>query len=88
MDGMELSQIATTQMKVSPRLVAVNHVLELSSMELQTLINAELSENPALEKLDKPTCPRCACGHRGSFCAHCMSAQRDQQPARCRGGRA
>ncbi len=76
MDGMELSQIATTQMKVSPRLVAMNHVLELSSMELQDLINAELSENPALEKLDKPTCPRCGAAIEGPFCAHCMSAQR------------
>ena len=54
MDGMELSQLATTQMKVSPRLVAMNHVLELSSMELQELINAELGENPALEMMDKP----------------------------------
>ena len=58
--GMELSQIATTQMKVSPRLVAMNHVLELSSIELQELINAELGENPALEMMDKPTCPRWA----------------------------
>lgn len=73
---MELSQIATTQMKVSPRLVAMNHVLELSSMELQDLINAELSENPALEKLDKPSCPRCGAAIEGPVCAHCMSAQR------------
>ncbi len=77
MDGMELSQIATTQMKVSPRLVAMNHVLELSSMELQDLINAELSENPALEKLDKPSCPRCGAAIEGPVCAHCMSAQRN-----------
>src|SRR5215213_3811361 len=75
LDGMELSQIATTQMKVSPRLVAMNHVLELSSMELQELINAELGENPALEMMDKPTCPRCGAALEGSICHHCMQAQ-------------
>ena len=75
MDGMELSQLATTQMKVSPRLVAMNHVLELSSMELQELINAELGENPALEMMDKPTCPRCGAAQEGPICAHCLSRQ-------------
>ena len=75
LDGMELSQIATTQMKVSPRLVAMNHVLELSSMELQELINAELGENPALEMMDKPTCPRCGAALEGPICHHCMQAQ-------------
>jgi RNA polymerase sigma-54 factor len=76
LDGMELSQIATTQMKVSPRLVAMNHVLELSSMELQELINAELGENPALEMVDKPTCPRCGAALEGPVCQHCLQAQR------------
>jgi len=82
MDGMELSQIATTQMKVSPRLVAMNHVLELSSMELQSLINAELSENPALDMVDKPTCPRCGAALDGPMCAHCMSATKGAQEQR------
>lgn len=84
MDGMELSQLATVQMKVSPRLVAMNHVLELSSMELQELINAELSENPALEMLDKPTCPRCGAALDKPICPHCMTGtkpvEREQQP--------
>jgi len=76
LEGMELSQVATTQMKVSPRLVAMNHVLELSSMELQELINAELGENPALEMMDKPSCPRCGAALEGPICHHCMQAQK------------
>jgi RNA polymerase sigma-54 factor len=72
-EGMELSQVATVQMKVSPRLVAMNHVLELSSMELQELINAELAENPALEMVDKPTCPRCGAAMGATVCSHCMT---------------
>jgi len=78
-DGMELSQIATTHMKVSPRLVAMNHVLELSSMELQELINAELSENPALEIVDKPICPHCGAAMEGPVCPHCLSTQKQQE---------
>ncbi|HEX2032746.1 MAG TPA: hypothetical protein VHS99_01055, partial [Chloroflexota bacterium] len=73
---MELSQVATTSMKVSPRLVAMNHVLELSSLELQELIAGELAENPALELVDKPRCPRCgaALDKPGApVCPHCLS---------------
>ena len=77
-DGMELSQLQTVQMKVSPRLVAMNHVLELSSMELQELINTELAENPALEILDKPTCPRCGAALEKPVCAHCMTRDDSQ----------
>jgi len=75
-EGMELSQYQTVQMKVSPRLVAMNHVLELSSMELQELINQELAENPALELVDKPTCPHCGAALEKSVCPHCLSTNR------------
>lgn len=91
-EGMELSQVASTQMKVSPRLVAMNHVLELSSMQLQELIQEEISENPALELLDKPSCPRCGAGMDKMICPHCMTgpkqadhderAEADQQMTR------
>ncbi|MGH2356241.1 MAG: RNA polymerase factor sigma-54 [Chloroflexota bacterium] len=73
---MELTQLATTSMKVSPRLVAMNHVLELSSMELQELINAELSENPALDMVDNPACPRCGAALVQPVCPHCLSAEK------------
>src|SRR6478672_11649546 len=46
-------------LKVSPRLVAANYILELSSQELQQAIATELSDNPALELIDTPTCRIC-----------------------------
>jgi len=78
-DGMELSQLQTVQMKVSPRLVAMNHVLELSSMELQELINTELAENPALEMLDTPKCPRCGAALDKAICPHCLTGQKPSE---------
>ncbi|HLZ29029.1 MAG TPA: RNA polymerase sigma-54 factor, partial [Chloroflexota bacterium] len=47
---------AQQSMKVSPRLVAANYILELSSQELQQAIATELHDNPALEVVDVPTC--------------------------------
>jgi RNA polymerase sigma-54 factor len=78
-EGMELSQYATVQMKVSPRLVAMNHVLELSSMELQNLINQELGENPALEMEDKEVCPRCGAAMEKWVCPHCMTTPKQAE---------
>jgi RNA polymerase sigma-54 factor len=82
MEGMELSQIPTVQMKVSPRLVAMNHVLELSSLELQELIQQELAENPALDLIERPTCPRCGAVMEKHVCSHCMAeaAPQPEQP--------
>ena len=76
---MELSQVASAQMKVSPRLVAMNHVLELSSMELQNLISQELSENPALETQDREMCPRCGAALERLVCSHCMTAPKQDE---------
>ncbi|HEU5316167.1 MAG TPA: RNA polymerase factor sigma-54 [Chloroflexota bacterium] len=76
---MELSQVATTSMKVSPRLVAMNHVLELSSMELQNLISQELSENPALEMEEKDACPRCGAALVKLVCPHCMTSPKQKE---------
>jgi DNA-directed RNA polymerase specialized sigma54-like protein len=42
-------------LKVSPRLVAANYILELSSQELQQAISTELADNPALELVEIPT---------------------------------
>ncbi|HEX2185074.1 MAG TPA: hypothetical protein VHN78_06170, partial [Chloroflexota bacterium] len=74
---MELSQLATTTASVSPRLVVLSHVLALSSVALQELITAELAENPALELVETPRCPRCGAGQhqRGAaVCPHCLAA--------------
>jgi DNA-directed RNA polymerase specialized sigma54-like protein len=43
---------AQQSMKVSPRLVAANYILELSSQELQQAIATELHDNPALEFIE------------------------------------
>ncbi|MBI3979936.1 MAG: RNA polymerase factor sigma-54 [Chloroflexi bacterium] len=81
MSEMDLTLLPQQTMKVSPRLVAANHILELSSMELQELIGQELSENPALEKMEEPTCPVCGAAMQGSICPHCLSQQKKDEPS-------
>src|SRR5467141_3387071 len=63
-------------MKVSPRLVAANYILELSSQELQQQISTELSENPALELVEIPTCRVCGTELQGSICPRCIQRQK------------
>src|ERR1700738_55670 len=71
--GQEYSPNQT--MKVSPRLVAANYILELSSQELQQQISTELSENPALELVETPTCRVCGSELHGSICPRCIQSQ-------------
>ena len=69
--SMEISQ-ATQQTQIhvpSPQLVAANHVLALSSAELQSLIYQEMDENPALDMEETAVCPRCGFPLRGPTCA-------------------
>src|SRR2546421_11529564 len=63
-------------LKVSPRLVAANYILELSSQELQQQIATELAENPALELVDIPTCRVCGTELQGSICPRCIQHQK------------
>ena len=72
--GQEFSQSQT--LKVSPRLVAANYILELSSQELQQQIATELSENPALELVEIPTCRVCGTELQGSICPRCIQHQK------------
>ena len=67
---------AQQSMRVSPRLVAANYILELSSQELQQAIATELHDNPALEVVDVPTCRVCGTEMRGSICPHCIQQQK------------
>ena len=69
-------QLPQQQMKVSPRLVAANHILQLSSLELQQAISTELTDNPALEMIDVPTCPTCGTQLQGSICPSCLRRQK------------
>src|ERR1700688_3005263 len=67
---------AQQSMKVSPRLVAANYILELSSQELQQAIATELHDNPALEVVDVPPCRVCGTEMRVSICPRCIQQQK------------
>jgi RNA polymerase sigma-54 factor len=75
---LELTQDASAvqSLKVSPRLVAANYILELSSLELQQAISEELHENPALELIEVPTCAVCGTELQGSVCPRCVQRQK------------
>jgi len=68
-------------LKVSPRLVAANYILELSSQELQQAIATELADNPALELVETPTCQVCGSELHGSLCPNCIQRQRGTEPS-------
>ena len=56
----QLQQVMHT--KVTPKQIAANYILQMSSVELQEAIAQELDENPALEMQELSSCP--ICGHR------------------------
>jgi len=60
------------QVKVTPKQIAANYILQMSSLELQDAIAQELAENPALEMSELPTCPICGSSIAGNYCTECM----------------
>src|ERR671924_1496683 len=60
------------QLKVTPKQIAANYILQLSSMELQDVINAELQENPALDLEETQVCPLCGEPLQGRVCLNCF----------------
>jgi RNA polymerase sigma-54 factor len=60
------------QTKVTPKQIAANYILQMSSVELQEAIAQELDENPALEMTENPSCPICGHPVTGNFCTECM----------------
>jgi len=60
------------QMKVTPKQIAANYILQLSSMELQDAINQELEENPALDLDEVHVCPLCGNPLTGRICLTCF----------------
>ena len=72
--SIELSQQLqpVMQAKVTPKQIAANYILQMSSVELQEAIAQELEENPALEMQDLPTCPICSSPVAGNYCTECM----------------
>jgi RNA polymerase sigma-54 factor len=67
------------QMRVSPTLIAVNHVLALSSQELQNLIKQEADENPALEIIEHHTCSFCGEVLSNGVCVACLRKKTPDQ---------
>ncbi len=76
---MEMTQDSqqVLQVRVSPRLIAANHILEMSSQELQSTISHELDDNPALDMLDMVICPTCGQPIEGEACPRCARKQED-----------
>jgi RNA polymerase sigma-54 factor len=76
---MEMTQDSqqVLQVRVSPRLIAANHILEMSSQELQSTISHELDDNPALDMLDMVICPTCGQPIEGEACPRCTRKQED-----------
>jgi RNA polymerase sigma-54 factor len=60
------------QVRVTPKQIAANAILAMSSVELTEAIAAELDENPALEMLEHSTCPICGATITGSHCTECL----------------
>ncbi len=77
--SMDLNQAPVQVPRASPQLVAANHILALSSADLQALINKEMSENPALEMEENPICPTCGRALQGNVCPNCVSASQPSQ---------
>ncbi len=82
--GMDITQSQNNQQfqkpVASPQLVAANHVLALSTAELQALIYQEMAENPAMELEEAPLCPRCGCPLQGPTCQVCLQTQQADTP--------
>ena len=65
------------QVKVTPKQIAANYILQMSSVELQEAIAQELDENPALEMSELPNCPICGSPVAGNYCTECMPRKQD-----------
>jgi len=62
-----LKQVQT----LSPQFILSQQLLQMPVTELLEELERELSENPALEMEQIPTCPHCERPMRGSVCEHC-----------------
>lgn len=72
--SIELNQTLqpTLQTRVTPKQIAANAILAMSSVELTEAIANELEENPALEMAEHSTCPICGSTITGSHCTECL----------------
>lgn len=77
--GMGMEQ----QMRASPALVALNNMLVLTTLELQQLVQQELSDNPALEHVEAAElqCEICGRQLQDGICFACLRADHDLRAA-------
>ncbi|TME27639.1 MAG: RNA polymerase factor sigma-54 [Chloroflexi bacterium] len=68
----DLKLLPQQQLKVTPKQIAANYILQLSSLELQDVINQELQENPALDLDEVQVCPLCGQPLTGRVCLNCF----------------
>jgi RNA polymerase sigma-54 factor len=68
----DLKLVPQQQLKVTPKQIAANYILQLSSLELQDVINQELQENPALDLEETQVCPLCGEPLTGRVCVNCF----------------
>jgi len=66
---MDFDLIHEQRQRNLPRLIEANYLLNLSSQELETVIQTELSANPALEVEERTICPTCGGAIDGGYCA-------------------
>ncbi len=69
---MDLRLLPQQQLKVTPKQIAANYILQLSSLELQDVISQELQENPALDLEEQQVCPLCGQQLTGRVCLNCF----------------
>jgi RNA polymerase sigma-54 factor len=65
--ALQMTMAPTVRMEVSPAQVAFSEMLVLPCAALESLVEAELSTNAALERLDAGECPIC----RGAWSTRC-----------------
>lgn len=75
MDLSQLNQQIQTR-TASPQLVAANHILALSSIDLLKLIQHEVEENPAIDMEELPVCSQCGQPLQRGACVNCITSQR------------
>src|SRR5262249_54662590 len=62
---------------ISAKLIASIKILQYSSEELERVMPAELSENPALEVEEQAQCLRCGAGLHAGLCLNCDRVAHD-----------
>jgi RNA polymerase sigma-54 factor len=69
---MYLGLYPVTTTTVTTHIIVTTNLLTLNNVELEEQVEAELAENPALERVDSQRCPRCGALVERPPCPHCM----------------